>query len=87
MEYKQAILVRTDLKMGKGKIAAQVAHASVDATLKAPKAIVKKWRDAGMGKIVCKVSGKSELYKYKTMAELGSSWILADLNWKVPLQS
>jgi PTH2 family peptidyl-tRNA hydrolase len=31
--HKQVILVRTDLKMGKGKIGAQVAHASMAALL------------------------------------------------------
>ena len=31
MEYKQVILVRKDIDMDKGKMSAQVAHASVDA--------------------------------------------------------
>ena len=37
MAYKQVILVRTDLKMSKGKTAAQCAHASVEATLQLKK--------------------------------------------------
>ena len=34
---KQVILVRKDLKLPKGKMAAQVAHASVESTLKSVK--------------------------------------------------
>lgn len=34
MDVKQVIVVRKDLKMPKGKIASQVAHASLGATLK-----------------------------------------------------
>ena len=33
MSYKLALIVRNDLKMSKGKIAAQVGHAVVDATI------------------------------------------------------
>jgi peptidyl-tRNA hydrolase, PTH2 family len=33
-EYKQVILIRQDLKLPKGKIAAQAGHACVDAVLK-----------------------------------------------------
>ena len=62
--YKQVILVRSDLKMPKGKIAAQAAHASVDAVLKADKDIVRSWRSEGMKKIALKVSSKEELFKY-----------------------
>ena len=31
MELKQAIVIRTDLEIGKGKLCAQAAHASISA--------------------------------------------------------
>ena len=37
---KQVILVRTDLKMSKGKISVQCSHASVEAVLKSDKQII-----------------------------------------------
>ena len=64
MSYKQVIVVRTDLNMGKGKIAAQCAHASVSALEKAerenPEA-VSEWKETGQQKTVLKVVGKKEL--------------------------
>ncbi|MBU2637961.1 MAG: peptidyl-tRNA hydrolase Pth2 [Nanoarchaeota archaeon] len=66
---KQAILIREDLKMDKGKLAVQAAHASVEAVLKSDKKLVSKWRSEGMTKAVLKVSGLKELYKYKQIAE------------------
>ena len=69
MQYKQVILVREDLKLPKGKMAAQVSHASVDATLKSDKKMVEDWRKTGAGKIVLKVKDEKELFKYKQMAE------------------
>ena len=52
---KQVILVRMDLKMEKGKLATQVAHASVDAVLKSPKDKIEEWTSGGMKKVVLKV--------------------------------
>ena len=69
MSYKQVILVRTDLKMPPGKAHAQVAHASVDATLKSDKKIVEMWKKEGAKKVVLKVKDEKELFKYKQMAE------------------
>ncbi|MDI6737626.1 MAG: peptidyl-tRNA hydrolase Pth2 [Nanoarchaeota archaeon] len=66
---KQAILIREDLKMDKGKMAVQAAHASVEAVLKSDKKLVSKWRSEGMTKIALKVSGLKELFKYKQIAE------------------
>jgi PTH2 family peptidyl-tRNA hydrolase len=69
MEYKQVLLIRTDLKMPKGKIAAQAAHASVDATLKADGSDVRSWRSVGMKKVALKVGSEKELYKFIQMAK------------------
>ena len=40
---KQVMIVRTDLKMGKGKIAAQCCHAAIGAYKNADKEKVRKW--------------------------------------------
>jgi len=69
MPYKQVILVRKDLKLPLGKASSQVAHASVDATLKSDKKIVELWKKEGGKKIVLKVKDEKELLKYKQMAE------------------
>ena len=66
---KQVILVRQDLKLPKGKLAVQVAHASVEAVLRSKKEIVKEWRKEGMKKVVLKVKDEKELFKYKSMAK------------------
>jgi len=69
MSYKQVILVRKDLKLPKGKMAAQVGHASVSAVLKSDKDIVKDWQKEGMKKIVLHVADEKELFKLKTLAD------------------
>ncbi len=60
-DYKQVIVVRVDLKMGKGKLASQVAHASLCAFLNSKKKIRKAWLKKGAAKIVLKVNSKDEL--------------------------
>ena len=45
---KLAILVRTDLKMGKGKVASQAGHASVQATLNSDPLTRDLWIKQGM---------------------------------------
>ena len=67
--YKQVILVRTDLKMGKGKVAAQVSHASVEAVLGSNSKIVSLWKKQGMKKVVLKVKDEKELLSYKREAD------------------
>lgn len=69
MDYKQAILVRQDLKLPKGKMAVQVAHASIETMMNAKKTVVDKWMREGMAKVVLKVKNLSELKKYVTKAK------------------
>lgn len=63
-ELKQVILVRDDLKLPKGKMGAQCAHASVEAVLKSDKDKVRDWHDFGQKKVVLKVADERELIKY-----------------------
>src|SRR3989344_7057009 len=69
MQYKQVILVREDLKLPKGKMAAQVAHASLDSALRSEKKLVEQWRQSGAKKVVLKANDEKELFKYKQIAE------------------
>ena len=68
-DFKQVILVRDDLKLSKGKMAAQVAHASVEAVLKSDQKLVQKWRGQGMKKSILKVKDLKELHSFKERAE------------------
>ncbi|MBW2974450.1 peptidyl-tRNA hydrolase Pth2 [Candidatus Woesearchaeota archaeon] len=69
MGYKQVILVRQDLKLPKGKLAVQCAHASSAALIKSHKDDIKGWQGEGMKKIVLKVKDLDELFKYKGEAD------------------
>jgi len=66
---KQVILIRKDLKLPKGKMSVQVAHASVEATLKSNKEKIKSWRLQGMKKIVLSVDDLKELIKFNQLAK------------------
>jgi len=64
--YKQAIVVREDLKMSPGKLAVQVAHASVGAIhnrsgIYLPPATLENWFNEGFRKIVLKVPSMKEI--------------------------
>ena len=64
MDLKQVIIVRKDLKMGIGKTAAQVAHASILSSEKARTKNIdwfKWWFDFGQPKIILKVNSLKEL--------------------------
>ncbi|MBU5575209.1 MAG: peptidyl-tRNA hydrolase Pth2 [Candidatus Aenigmatarchaeota archaeon] len=66
---KQVIVIRTDLKMGKGKLCSQAAHASLAAFLKSDKKKREKWINEGMKKVVVKVSSENEILILKKLAE------------------
>ena len=66
---KQVILVRTDLKMPKGKLSIQCSHAAVEAVLKSDKNKILDWKNQGMKKIALKVKNENDLLKYKKAAE------------------
>lgn len=66
---KQVILARKDLKMDKGKLAAQAAHASVKAVLKTNKKVLAEWLGEGAKKVILKVNSKKDLIKFKRQAE------------------
>ncbi len=65
---KQVILVRKDLKLGKGKIGSQVAHASLGAYRRTEKKRKEDWDREGSKKIVLKVEDESKLIKFQEIA-------------------
>lgn len=72
MSHKMVIVTRQDLKLSKGKLAAQVGHAAVDCALKAQKYDKKAfdaWHKLGQKKTVLKVSNEKEFMPLKAAAE------------------
>lgn len=64
MGLKQAIIIRGDLGMSRGKAAGQTAHASVSAyslTLARKEEDAREWEKEGQKKIVLKVGSEEEL--------------------------
>ena len=66
---KQAIVVRTDLGMSTGKLAAQVAHASLSAYEDADKRARSAWKGGGQKKIVLKADGERAIFELADAAE------------------
>jgi PTH2 family peptidyl-tRNA hydrolase len=63
-EYKMVIVVRGDIKLSPGKMAAQVAHAAVNCAFSAKKNYkdwFDGWYDEGQKKVVVKVKNMEEL--------------------------
>jgi len=72
VEFKQVIVVRRDLGMGTGKLAAQVAHAAVmgaEKTKHARREWFDEWYTMGQAKVVVKVQSMEELVEVRKRAE------------------
>jgi peptidyl-tRNA hydrolase, PTH2 family len=72
LTYKQVIVVRVDIHMGVGKIAAQVAHASIlcaERTKHFNQVWFYRWFESGQAKVVVKVQGYEELIALRKIAE------------------
>ncbi|XP_067864588.1 peptidyl-tRNA hydrolase 2, mitochondrial isoform X2 [Heptranchias perlo] len=74
-EYKMVLVVRNDLKMGKGKVAAQCAHAAVSAYRQVQKRnpdLLRQWEYCGQPKVVVKAPDEDCIIDLLTHAkELG----------------
>uniref|UniRef100_A0A3B4AKP7 Peptidyl-tRNA hydrolase 2, mitochondrial n=1 Tax=Periophthalmus magnuspinnatus TaxID=409849 RepID=A0A3B4AKP7_9GOBI len=63
-EYKMILVVRNDLKMGKGKVAAQCSHAAVSAYKQVQRRhpeLLKEWEYCGQPKVVVKAPDEETL--------------------------
>jgi peptidyl-tRNA hydrolase len=65
---KQVIVVNESLKLPRGKLAAQVAHASLAAFLEAPADARKEWLSDGMGKVVLQGESDTMLAELERLA-------------------
>ncbi len=78
-EYKQCIVIREDLKLSKGKAAAQTAHASILSYELTAVRDRKKWKEQGQKKVVLKVNSLAEIYKLEKEAKkLGLSFAIVE---------
>jgi len=71
-EMKMVIVARKDLKLGQGKLAAQVAHGAVDCAIKAQRyqpATLRTWLEEGQRKVVVKAPDQETLFRLKMEAE------------------
>jgi len=69
---KLVLIINNGLKMGKGKIAAQAGHASVQATLKAGEKaplILQAWLSSGQKKVCLKGDDADQLLDFEKQAK------------------
>jgi len=79
---KQAIIFRSDLKLGKGKLAAHAAHAAIvgyEMITKKDKKVLSAWLSEGQKKIVLKVKNEKELLNlYQSIKSIVPCQIISD---------
>lgn len=63
-----AIVVRKDIRMGKGKMAAQVAHAAVECSMRHSLKVT-RWVNEGQKKIVVWIGNEEELIQLMNKAK------------------
>lgn len=72
-DFKMVLVARNDLKMGKGKVAAQCSHATLGLykklILKAPKAL-NRWEMCGQVKVVLKCESEEDMLALQERARL-----------------
>ncbi len=66
---KQAIVARADLSLGPGKLAAQVAHASLQAYERADTTTQNAWKEGGQKKIVLQGTDEEQLFQLAETAQ------------------
>jgi PTH2 family peptidyl-tRNA hydrolase len=66
---KQTIVVRSDLDMGTGKLAAQVAHAALSAATDADGPTRREWQGEGQQKVVLRGDSEQHLFELADSAE------------------
>ena len=64
-KYKQVIIIRKDLKVGKGKLIIHCVHAAVGALRASDEIIANSWENAGAKKVLLKVNDLKELMSIK----------------------
>lgn len=67
---KQAIVARADLGMSEGKLAAQVAHASLQAYEEAGSTAGREWKGDGQKKVVLRAESESQLFELAERARV-----------------
>ncbi|MGL4669553.1 MAG: peptidyl-tRNA hydrolase Pth2 [Methanobacteriaceae archaeon] len=66
---KQVMIIRTDIKMSKGKVAAQCCHGAIGAYQNTDTGKIRNWESDGSKKVVLKVASVEDLFELKEIAK------------------